>query len=75
MDKLLTIEQVAEILQVGKKTIYQWRYKGLIPYIKIGGGKFLRFSEGDITDWIEAKKQIGNEKLVDSFFKRLNERK
>jgi len=35
MDRLLTIDQLSEVLQVDKKTIYQWRYKSLIPYLLI----------------------------------------
>lgn len=75
MDRLLTIDQLAEMLQVGKKTIYQWKYKGLIPYIKIGGGKFLRFSENDIVDWIGKSKQVDNDNFSDKLFDRLNRQK
>ncbi len=50
MDKLLTIDELAEALSVKKSTIYQWVHLGLIPYIKVG--RLLRFKEGNIQKWL-----------------------
>ena len=52
--RLLTIDQVAEVLSVKKSTVYQWVHQELIPYIKLGS--LLRFEEQDIEKWIISKK-------------------
>ncbi|MGB3342171.1 MAG: helix-turn-helix domain-containing protein [bacterium] len=49
--KLMTIEQLSELISVKKKTIYDWTHKGLIPYIKLG--RLLRFDAGKIEKWIK----------------------
>ena len=41
MERLLTIDQLSELLQVKKNTIYSWTFTRRIPFVKIGGG--LRF--------------------------------
>jgi len=50
MDKLLTIDELAEVLTVKKSTIYQWVHLGLIPHIKVG--RLLRFKEESIQKWL-----------------------
>lgn len=51
--KFLTIEQVAEMLQVTKMTIYNFQKKGL-PFIKLG--KNVRFDRDDVIEWVNSKK-------------------
>jgi len=53
MEKLLTIEQLAEILQIKKSTIYAWTFAKKIPHLKIGGA--LRFREREIVKWIDSQ--------------------
>ena len=53
MDKLLTIDELAEVLTVKKSTIYQWVHLGLIPHMKVG--RLLRFREEDIQKWLISK--------------------
>ncbi len=53
MDKLLTIDELAEVLSVKKSTIYQWVHLGLIPHIKVG--RLLRFKEGNIQKWLVSR--------------------
>ena len=53
MEKLLTVDELAEVLSVKRSTIYQWRHLGLIPYIKVG--RFVRFRETDIQKWLQSK--------------------
>ncbi len=53
MQKLLTIDELAEVLSAKKSTIYQWVHLGLIPHIKVG--RLLRFREGDIEKWLSSK--------------------
>ncbi|MFQ5870167.1 MAG: helix-turn-helix domain-containing protein, partial [Candidatus Zixiibacteriota bacterium] len=36
MDQLLTVEEIAEYLNLKPSTIYQWTHQGFIPHIKLG---------------------------------------
>jgi excisionase family DNA binding protein len=54
MSRLLTVEEVASLLNVPQKWVY--RRVGLrppdgIPYLKVG--KYLRFRESDLWEYIE----------------------
>ena len=48
---LLTIKDLAKMLQVSEKTIYQWVALGNIPYLKIG--KLLRFDSLKVLEYFE----------------------
>jgi len=45
--KMLTAEQVAEMYQVSKKTVYRWAKQGAIPAFR--EGRVVRFSQRDIA--------------------------
>ena len=47
--KFLTIEDVADMLQVTRTTIYNLKKKGL-PFIKLG--KNIRFNQEEVVDWV-----------------------
>lgn len=47
--KFLTIEDVADMLQVTRTTIYNLKKKGL-PFIKLG--KNIRFNQDEVVDWV-----------------------
>jgi excisionase family DNA binding protein len=49
---LLTVEQVAELLNVAPKTIRKWVYMRQIPFKKVGK-RFVRFRRTEIASWIE----------------------
>ncbi len=53
MEKLLTINEVSELLQIPKGSLYNLVHEGRIPYIKIGGGR-LRFRESTLEKWVES---------------------
>ena len=53
--KFLTIEDVAEMLQVTRTTIYNLKKKGL-PFIKLG--KNIRFDQNDVIDWVKSSQQL-----------------
>ena len=55
--KLMDINQLAEMLNVKKKTIYDWVHKDLIPYVKLG--RLLRFDPNDIEQWIKKRRVKG----------------
>lgn len=51
-EPLLSIEELAELLQVSVKTIYQWRHRGVGPRV-IKVGRLLRFDPTDVRDWLD----------------------
>ncbi|PKK82035.1 MAG: hypothetical protein CVT49_15735 [candidate division Zixibacteria bacterium HGW-Zixibacteria-1] len=59
MEKLLTPQEIAEVLGVQPSTIYQWTHQGFIPHVKIG--KFVRFKEKDVEKWVEKKANNGRD--------------
>jgi len=50
---LLTIQQVADYLQLNQSTVYQWAQKGRLPAIKLGGR--WRFRGKDLEAWLDAQ--------------------
>jgi len=53
MKQLLTIQQVAELLQVPVTTLYKWRAIEYGPQaLKLG--KYLRWHPEDVEAWIES---------------------
>ncbi len=50
-DRLMTVEQMAEYLQVDQYTIYAWTRKGEMPAFKVG--RFWRFRKDEIDKWLE----------------------
>ncbi len=45
----MTIEDVADMLQVTRTTVYNLKKKGL-PFIKLG--KNIRFSQEEVINWV-----------------------
>jgi PTS system nitrogen regulatory IIA component len=54
-EKLMTLAEVAEYLQIKERTIYQWAQQGKIPGFKLGN--IWRFKRDDIELWIEERKR------------------
>lgn len=54
MDKWLTLEQIAEYLQMSTSSIYKMAQKGKIPAYKVG--RQWRFKKEEIDRWIEEGK-------------------
>ncbi len=54
MERLYTIEQIAEKLQISETTLYKLARSGRIPAIKIGNQ--WRFKMDDIDKWLESQK-------------------
>jgi excisionase family DNA binding protein len=57
MEKLLTVEEIADYLGVQLSAIYQWTYQGYIPHIKLGS--FVRFRVSQVDKWLESKTNNG----------------
>lgn len=55
MEKLLTANDVAEILGRRRKTVYDLVWRREIPALKINK-KMLRFDPKDIQKWLDSKK-------------------
>ena len=52
LDKLWTVDQLAEFAGVSVTTIYHWRWEGKGPKaVKVG--RYLRYQESDIEKWLE----------------------
>ncbi len=49
--KFLTIEDVSEMLQVTRTTVYNLKKQGL-PFIKLG--KNIRFDQKEVIDWVKS---------------------
>ena len=52
-DKLLTIQEVCELLKVSRSYIYWLTHQKKIPHIKMMG--HLRFRHSDIDNWLRAQ--------------------
>jgi excisionase family DNA binding protein len=50
--RLLTVHELAGLLQVPPKTIYTWRYKGVGPPA-VPIGRYLRFRAEDVATWLD----------------------
>lgn len=57
MEKLLTPEQLSELLQVKVSTIYKWAHYGYVPIIKVGS--LIRFKESTIEGWVKKRERRG----------------
>jgi PTS system nitrogen regulatory IIA component len=54
MVNVLTIKDVAKVLQLSTSTVYKYAEKGKIPSIKIGTAR--RFTESDIEKYVNTCK-------------------
>jgi excisionase family DNA binding protein len=53
LEQLLTLEELAERLRVRKSWVYaRTRETGPGSFPRIKCGKYLRFSEGDVKEWL-----------------------
>lgn len=62
--EVMTIKQIADYLQVDKKTVYRLAQKSEIPCFKIG--YTWRFKKERIDKWIEEKDVMNNKKNMTS---------
>ena len=56
-EKLITVQQLCNIVQVSRATIDRWRKEGM-PFITIGRG--IRFDEKQAMEWIKNKSNRNN---------------
>jgi len=48
VEKLLTIEQLSELIQISRSTLYEWTHCGFIPHYKLPKGVRFKISEVDL---------------------------
>lgn len=49
--RLWTVDDMAELFNVRPRTVYDWVYRGSVPFIKVNGS-LLRFEPGAIEKWL-----------------------
>lgn len=54
MARLLTADEVAEQLRVGKSFIYDQARAGHLPHVRVG--RYVRFHQDDLDAWIDAQR-------------------
>jgi excisionase family DNA binding protein len=52
-DEILTLPEVAQLLEIADKTLHRMAGKGNLPVLKVGGQRRLRRTNLDF--WIDAK--------------------
>jgi excisionase family DNA binding protein len=52
--RLLSVDEVAEVLGVPVRTLYQWRHKGVGP-VGLRVGRHLRYRAADVSEWIDRR--------------------
>ena len=57
MEKLLTPEQLSELLQIKISTVYKWAHYGYVPMVKIG--PLIRFKESKVEEWLRKRERKG----------------
>jgi len=53
MERLLTVEETADLLRVKRATLYTWVARRQIPFQKVG--KALRFAPDALAAWLRAQ--------------------
>lgn len=59
--RLLKVREVAWLLNVSPKTIYDWAYKAIIPCVRVNG--CLRFNSKEIEEWMWKRSGNGNHEI------------
>jgi hypothetical protein len=56
LERLLSTDEVAEVLGRPPRTLRQWRYLGVGPrYLKVGAA--VRYRPGDVEEWLRAQER------------------
>lgn len=62
MEKLLTVDEVAEYIRLNRETVLRKARKGEIPAIKMGYRSY-RFYKDQIDDWLRGKTVAKTEEI------------
>ena len=52
-EQLMTYEQLAELLNVSKRTLMRWRLGSKVPFVQVG--RTIRFSREQIREWLHKR--------------------
>jgi excisionase family DNA binding protein len=55
-DELLTVQQVAEMLQMNQQTVYNWINNGDLPFVQAGPRR-IRIRHSDLDSFLETRKR------------------
>ena len=56
-ERLLTVEDLTQWLQVKPRTVYQWVHERYIPVVKLG--VLVRFNPATVTEWLRTREVPG----------------
>jgi len=70
--ELLTPEEVARIIKIGKRTLYYWIEKNFIPHIRINR-KTIRFRAQDVEEFLNSRRDsvYDVDRIVDEIVSKL----
>jgi len=51
-ERLITMEEVGDLIGLDRSIIYNWKRRGLLPHYKIGK-RAVRFKLSEILQWLE----------------------
>ena len=54
MAKLLSPQELSDVLSISIETVYAWTSQKRIPYIKMG--RLVRFNADEVNKWLERQK-------------------
>jgi len=54
MNKLLSPQELSDVLNISIETVYAWTSQKRIPYIKMG--RLVRFNVDEVNKWLERQK-------------------
>ncbi len=60
MDRMLTVDQVAERLQVNEQTVRRWLREGELTGVPFGGRTGWRVSEEDLQSFLDRRRMAEN---------------
>ncbi len=60
VEKLITVEELSQILQISRSTIYDWSSTGFVPHYKLPKG--IRFKMSEIEKWLLARRKKGRKR-------------
>ena len=54
-DELLTTTELVELTGITPKTLAALRARRQIPFVRLGGGRLVRYRRRDVLAWIESR--------------------
>jgi predicted DNA-binding transcriptional regulator AlpA len=54
-NRLLSVRELADLLQVPVRTLYQWKLRGDGPQ-PMRVGRYLRYDPADVAHWLDVRK-------------------